>query len=108
MKRIIILIDGTWNKKGVGADTNVAKLDCGKRLADFIKSKSDDETKQRVHYHDGVGADGDLIQRLRYQWTQYRRKRRSTAVDRRRSIGQRRFHAHTCVRRESLGPLPGR
>ena len=27
MKRIIVLIDGTWNKEGVNADTNVAKLD---------------------------------------------------------------------------------
>ena len=27
MKRIIILIDGTWNEEGKGNDTNIAKLD---------------------------------------------------------------------------------
>jgi len=31
MKRVIVLIDGTWNKEGTGADTNVAKLDSGKK-----------------------------------------------------------------------------
>jgi uncharacterized protein (DUF2235 family) len=30
MKRIVALIDGTWNKEGIGADTNVAKLDSAK------------------------------------------------------------------------------
>jgi uncharacterized protein (DUF2235 family) len=27
MKRIVILIDGTWNEEGKGNDTNIAKLD---------------------------------------------------------------------------------
>ena len=27
MKRIIILIDGTWDEEGQGNDTNIAKLD---------------------------------------------------------------------------------
>jgi uncharacterized protein (DUF2235 family) len=27
MKRIVILIDGTWNDEGHGNDTNIAKLD---------------------------------------------------------------------------------
>jgi uncharacterized protein (DUF2235 family) len=66
MKRIVVLIDGTWNKEGTGADTNVAKLDSGKKIITqaFIKTKATGEVAQHVHYHDGVGSDGDLIQRL--------------------------------------------
>jgi len=59
MKRIVVLIDGTWNKKGSGADTNVAKLDSGKKIIAqaFIKAFASDGTAQHVHYHDGVGAE---------------------------------------------------
>jgi uncharacterized protein (DUF2235 family) len=64
MKRIVVLIDGTWNKEGSGADTNVAKLDTGKRLAPCIEAVASDGTQQLVHYHDGVGVDGDLTQKL--------------------------------------------
>lgn len=64
MKRIVILIDGTWNKEGSGADTNVAKLDSGKRVSPCIKAIAADGTQQLVYYHDGVGADGDLTQKL--------------------------------------------
>jgi uncharacterized protein (DUF2235 family) len=65
VKRIVVLIDGTWNKEGDGADTNVAKLDSGKKIATqiFIKPTALDGTVQNVHYHDGVGSDGDLAQR---------------------------------------------
>ena len=61
MKRIIILIDGTWDKEGTGADTNVAKLDCGKKVAAniFVKPLAANGTAQHVHYHDGVGTEGD-------------------------------------------------
>jgi hypothetical protein len=66
MKRIIVLIDGTWNKEGVNADTNVAKLDpnnkkCVQRI---IKPEAVDGTVQEVFYHDGVGTDGGLLERL--------------------------------------------
>jgi len=61
MKRVVVLIDGTWNKEGTGADTNVAKLDSGKKT---ITQAFIDGTAQHVHYHDGVGSDGDLTQRL--------------------------------------------
>src|SRR5262244_1953793 len=66
MQRIIILIDGTWNREGVQADTNVAKLDprdkkCLQRL---IKPKATDGTLQEVFYHDGVGNDGGIVERL--------------------------------------------
>jgi uncharacterized protein (DUF2235 family) len=66
MKRIVVLIDGTWNKEGTGADTNVAKLDSGKKIITqaFIKTNATGDVAQHVHYHDGVGSDGDLIQRL--------------------------------------------
>jgi hypothetical protein len=33
MKSIAVLIDGTWGKEGTGLDTNVAKLDSGKKLS---------------------------------------------------------------------------
>jgi hypothetical protein len=40
MKRIVILIDGTWNKEGITGNTNVAALDPGNRISGgaFIKT----------------------------------------------------------------------
>jgi uncharacterized protein (DUF2235 family) len=64
MKRIVVLIDGTWNKEGDGADTNVAKLDSAKRLSPCIKAEATGQIRQLVYYHDGVGVDGDLTQKL--------------------------------------------
>ena len=66
MKRIVVLIDGTWNKEGAGADTNVAKLDSGKKVITkaFISASATGGIAQHVYYHDGVGSDGDLTQRL--------------------------------------------
>lgn len=66
MKRIIVLIDGTWNKEGVNADTNVAKLDPNNKkcLQQIITPKAADGTIQEVFYHDGVGSDGGLVERL--------------------------------------------
>ena len=66
MKRTVVLIDGTWNKEGTGADTNVAKLDSGKKIITqaFIKAFASDGTAQHVHYHDGVGSEGDFMQKL--------------------------------------------
>ncbi len=66
MKRIVVLIDGTWNDEGKGADTNVAKLDPENKsaLRRLILAKSVTGTPQICHYHDGVGAEGDLLNRL--------------------------------------------
>ena len=66
MKRIVILIDGTWNKEGIAGNTNVAALDLGNRIAGggFIKTTAADGVAQHVHYHDGVGAEGDLFKKL--------------------------------------------
>jgi uncharacterized protein (DUF2235 family) len=66
MKRIVILIDGTWNKEGTGADTNVAKVHAGEKIVAqrFVKTRAADGTMQNVHYHDGVGTEGDLIAKL--------------------------------------------
>jgi uncharacterized protein (DUF2235 family) len=67
VKRIVILIDGTWNKEGDGADTNVAKLDPKNKSNSkpFIKPIAADGIAQHVHYHDGVGIDGNwLAQKL--------------------------------------------
>jgi uncharacterized protein (DUF2235 family) len=63
MKRIVILIDGTWGQEGLGTDTNVAKLDpantaAGSRL---IRARGTGGLEQRVIYHKGVGADPDLL-----------------------------------------------
>jgi uncharacterized protein (DUF2235 family) len=65
MKRIIILIDGTWDKEGSGGDTNVAKLDPGNSAAGsaLIKALGDDGLEQRVVYHAGVGTDDNLFKR---------------------------------------------
>ena len=66
MKRIVILIDGTWNKEGITGNTNVAALDPGNRVVAhaFIKTTGADGVAQHVHYHDGVGAEGDLFKKL--------------------------------------------
>jgi len=64
MKRIVALIDGTWNKEGIGADTNVAKLDSAKKIRAFIQATAADGTLQHVYYHDGVGSEGDFAQRV--------------------------------------------
>jgi uncharacterized protein (DUF2235 family) len=66
MKRIVVLIDGTWGKEDTGLDTNVAKLDSGKKIVTqaFITPRATNGTVQDVHYHDGVGADGDFVTKL--------------------------------------------
>lgn len=66
MKRIVILIDGTWNEENIGQDTNIAKLDPSnpKVPARLIKGQADDETEQLVLYHKGVGTDPDFLKRM--------------------------------------------
>lgn len=66
LKRIVVLIDGTWNKEGTTGDTNVAKLDGSDRPAArrFIRGEGAAGIVQKVHYHDGVGAEGDFFKRL--------------------------------------------
>lgn len=66
MKRIVVLIDGTWDKEAITGNTNVAILDPGNRIAAnaFIKADAEGGVTQSVHYHDGVGADGDAVKRL--------------------------------------------
>ena len=63
MKRIVVLIDGTWDKEGASGDTNVAKLDSGQRMPGnaFIKAVATDGAVQNVHYHDGVGTEGNTL-----------------------------------------------
>jgi uncharacterized protein (DUF2235 family) len=63
MKRIIILIDGTWNEEGKGNDTNIAKLDPNYKAAGvpLIKPVAADGTMQKAFYHDGVGSDPDFV-----------------------------------------------
>jgi uncharacterized protein (DUF2235 family) len=65
MKRIVVLIDGTWNKEGTTGNTNVAALDSANRIAanTFIKAEAADGTAQHVHYHDGVGTEGDVFKK---------------------------------------------
>jgi uncharacterized protein (DUF2235 family) len=66
MKRIVVLIDGTWNQEGTGADTNVAKLDGASKSAGqaFIKAVAADGIAQHIRYHDGVGVEGNLLNKL--------------------------------------------
>jgi uncharacterized protein (DUF2235 family) len=58
MKRIVILIDGTWEQEGVGKDTNVAKLDFRYKVAgsSLIKPTDQNGVRQVTEYHKGVGA----------------------------------------------------
>jgi uncharacterized protein (DUF2235 family) len=60
VKRIVILIDGTWDKEGTTGNTNVAKLDVNA----LIKRRAANGTVQRVRYHDGVGAYGDIFKKV--------------------------------------------
>jgi uncharacterized protein (DUF2235 family) len=66
MKRIVILIDGTWNEEGIGNDTNIAKLDPNYAGAGtpLIKAVSSSGMLQKAFYHKGVGAESDLVKRL--------------------------------------------
>jgi len=66
MKRIVILIDGTWNEEGKGNDTNIAKLDPNYKAAGrpLIKPFADNHIEQKVFYHKGVGNDPDLLKHL--------------------------------------------
>jgi uncharacterized protein (DUF2235 family) len=66
MKRLVILIDGTWNEEGKGNDTNIAKLDPSYKAAGapLIKPQATDGTAQMTFYHKGVGDDPDLLKHL--------------------------------------------
>jgi Uncharacterized alpha/beta hydrolase domain (DUF2235) len=66
MKRIVILIDGTWNEEGKGNDTNIAKLDPNYKAegVPLIKPVATDGTAQQAFYHKGVGADPDVLKHL--------------------------------------------
>jgi uncharacterized protein (DUF2235 family) len=66
MKRIIILIDGTWNQEGIGDDTNIARLDPNYAGAGMplIKAVSSAGILQKAFYHKGVGAESDLVKWL--------------------------------------------
>jgi uncharacterized protein (DUF2235 family) len=64
MKRIVTLIDGTWDQEAATGDTNVARLDRNQQVAKFIKGTGADNTVQNVYYHSGVGAEGDLTYRV--------------------------------------------
>jgi Uncharacterized alpha/beta hydrolase domain (DUF2235) len=66
MKRIVILIDGTWNDEGHGNDTNIAKLDPAYAGAGtpLISARSADGVAQMAFYHKGVGAEPDLLKHL--------------------------------------------
>jgi len=66
MKRIVVLIDGTWNKEGITGNTNVATLDPGNRIVAnaFIGAEAADGAAQHVHYHDGVGTEGDFFKKF--------------------------------------------
>ncbi len=66
MKRIVVLIDGTWDEEGIGDATNVAKLDpaSGNRNKPLIKASGADGTIQKTFYHAGVGTEPDFIRKI--------------------------------------------
>jgi len=63
MKRIAIFCDGTWNTpdkldNGKPCQTNVVKL------AQALRTHSDDGTVQRLYYDLGVGAEGSIFKKM--------------------------------------------
>jgi uncharacterized protein (DUF2235 family) len=64
MKRIVVLIDGTWQQEGVGRNTNVGLLDPDFKIAgsSLIKSCDKNGVRQAVEYHKGVGAVTNPVQ----------------------------------------------
>ncbi|MGC1353987.1 MAG: DUF2235 domain-containing protein [Xanthobacteraceae bacterium] len=64
MKRIVVLIDGTWEQEGVGKNTNVGLLDADFKIDGFslIKSCDKNGVRQVVEYHKGVGAATNPVQ----------------------------------------------
>ena len=62
MKRIVLLLDGTWNTEASTGNTNVAKLDsAGKIFAQALIVAEGEGVKQIAHYHSGVGVDNGLV-----------------------------------------------
>jgi len=57
MKRIVVLIDGTWCDEDSQFDTNIAKLDPSnaKIKPPLTKPQAADGTLQKAFYHPGVG-----------------------------------------------------
>lgn len=66
MKRIVVLIDGTWCDEDSPFDTNIAKLDPANNniKPPLIKPQAADGTLQKAFYHPGVGSEPDLVKRL--------------------------------------------
>jgi uncharacterized protein (DUF2235 family) len=66
MKRIVVLIDGTWSGEDSPFGTNIAKLDPGnaKIKPPLIKPLAADGTLQKAFYHAGVGVEPDLVKHL--------------------------------------------
>jgi uncharacterized protein (DUF2235 family) len=64
MKRIVVLIDGTWQQEGVGRNTNVGLLDPDFKIngSSLIKSCDKNGIRQLVEYHKGVGAVTNPVQ----------------------------------------------
>jgi uncharacterized protein (DUF2235 family) len=65
MKRIVILIDGTWDTESSFGDTNVAKLDPGYTgNQPLIRPAAANGVVQKVFYHPGVGTTPDFIKKV--------------------------------------------
>ena len=63
MKRLIVCMDGTWNKKnqrenGIPTPTNVAKI------YNILKPISKDGIKQRKYYHSGAGTENSIVEKI--------------------------------------------
>lgn len=63
MKRIVIFCDGTWNtpdeqEDGKPCQTNVVKL------ANALRTHSDDGIEQKLYYDIGIGAEGSKLKRI--------------------------------------------
>jgi uncharacterized protein (DUF2235 family) len=66
MKRIVVLLDGTWNDEATSLQTNIAKLDQHNAnvATPLIRARATDGTIQKTFYHVGVGAESDFVRHL--------------------------------------------
>ena len=63
MKRLIVCMDGTWNRKdqredGIPTPTNVAKV------YNIVETSTDDGIEQMRYYHSGAGTENDIVEKI--------------------------------------------
>ena len=64
MKRLILLLDGTWNSDDAANPTNIMRLrklvEAGTRGESLPEGRQNDGIEQRIYYDNGVGTAGGI------------------------------------------------